>query len=111
MGMGLLLLAASCSVHGVKATVNDPLGVGASSPITRAELKSEITKFYKWLRKTRQLLHLVRPYHKTWLEERELDPDTLEPLPRPEIKKPSPEEVQEELDKLMKDPKLQKVKA
>ncbi len=104
LGVGLLLSAASCSIPSVKTAVNDPLGVRASSPVTRVELKGEILRFYKWLQKTRQLLHPVRPYHKTWPEPRLIDPGQ-------KVKKPSPEEVQEELDKLMKNPDLKTVRS
>ncbi len=64
-----------------------------------------IAQFYRWLLQTRQLVVRVRPPG-TEPESRELDPETLEPVPEPEA--PTADEIIERFNEYMKDPAFRK---
>lgn len=76
----------------------------------RAKIVEEITKFYYWLRGTRQLVTPVRPYdpHGDRWAPRKINPDTGEVIPEPEPVMPSEQELIDKFNELLKDPAIRK---
>lgn len=87
----------------------------ASSPIAEKPsfslevvVRTEIKKFYQWLSGTRQLLRRVPHYGPTCPKKRQLDPETLEPIPEPEVPRALGKEIIEGLNELMRNPEYQR---
>lgn len=92
MGLLLSLSANGCMVaQPRKAPVLTTIEVAART-------NAAIIQFYRWLRRTRQLLQQVpRPPNNPRPQPRQVDPKTLKPYPKPE------RTLMEKFDDLMKD--------
>lgn len=112
--LGLCLLLAGCASVGRKGyevshVANSVQQQEKVDPETQ-RIREELKKFYAWLSQTGQLLRRVAPYDPNgdrW-KPRQLDPDTLEPLPEEEPQTPSVEELTRRLNELLKDPAFRK---
>ncbi len=92
LGLGLLALLSGCAI-GSSASVQ--------TPVDHTQLiKAEIIKFYYDLERFGKLLRPIRPSSQ---KIRELDPDTLEEIEKPE---PKTKELIQRLDKLLESPKF-----
>ncbi|KKN41551.1 hypothetical protein LCGC14_0722070 [marine sediment metagenome] len=92
VGMGILVFLTGC------ATGNN---ASIQPPVDHTQLiRAEIIKFYHDLERFGRLLRPVRPRSQ---KIRELDPNTLEEIERPE---PETKELIQRLNKLLQDPKF-----
>jgi hypothetical protein len=69
------------------------------------QIRAEIQRYHNWLEAAGRLLGRI-PHYRGWPKPRQLDPDTLEPLPEPPP--PTQEEIIKELEKMLKDPAFRK---
>ena len=99
--LSVLLLSSGCA-----STPRQ--GIEQQGPEVSEEVKlirAEIQQYHNWLESRHRLLS-PPPHYKGWPELRQLDPDTLEPLPDP--LPPTQEEVIKKLNEMLQDPELRK---
>lgn len=95
--MGLLLLGVSgCVDSGPAREVAQTTPENQEEYITRTDAQYEIAQFYSWLRNSGQLMYGM-PHPVPGMKPRELDPDTLTPIP------PAPKDPVVEFERLMED--------
>jgi len=108
LGVGLVCLITGCASTprqgiqqgGVHIQKQDP-----NVPEDIEEIRAEIQRYHNWLESRGRLLSRV-PHYRGWPKPRQLDPDTLEPLP--ESPPPTQEEIIKELEKMLKDLAIRK---
>ena len=99
--LSVLLLSSGC--------VSTPRqGIQQQGPEVSEEVQTiwaEIQRYHNWLESRHRLLSPM-PYYKGRMKPRQLDPDTLEPLPDPPP--PTQEEIIKKLNEMLKDPEFRK---
>jgi len=106
LGIGLLCLVTGCATIPRSVIKQSEVTAPRQDPEVSDEVKqiwAEIQQYHNWLESHRRLLRPV-PHYKGWPEPRQLDPDTLEPLPDPPP--PTQEEIIKGLNEMLQDPEF-----
>ena len=79
MGLILSLCASGCATmprQGVKASI------APKEPDIQVVVQEAIQQYHQWLKSNKLLMHPA-PFYRGWPSPRQLDPETLQPLPPP----------------------------